>query len=914
MTRMIERWFPCAEVTDNSGNGWGSGNTESSLWVWFAKRPVVQSKAAALVSLLPWPDDPTEQSRLQALVRRSLTGYRVEYDQIERLLRATYGSTPTVLDPFSGRGMIPLEVGRLGAHGVGIDYSPFANLGGSLLADLIHRDWSDEPRLPFADPEGVLDTEPRIVRDARIFLAEVGLRYMQSMDAFYPKHAGQYPWGYLWASTLPCVNCSRRFPLVGELHLRLPQPKKGDPGQSFYLAADTSTGEVRAVVHEGPPQGTPTRILAGKHKYASEGRVAVCPFCGYVHAKSVHTRMSEEGLRQDKLLLAADIADDGTKVFRIPTEEEHFAPTAAKQALLSEPRFGMMSARPDEPIPGGNSWTIQSVNYGDRAYGDLMEDRQVLNFIRLARAINDTTTEALDSGISQGYARALAGIATAAMMRKMRRSTRGARLQITGGCRVGDLFVNQSAVSFSYDWFESGLSDGPGTWSSLATQTLTTIRNILTRGPARPAEIERGDATRLSFKDASFDAVVMDPPYDDMIDYSDSSDLFFVWAKRAMMTADPGFSVTAHPDGVQEKDSEIIVKRGGSQASDHRTQDNYNSLIAKAFAEARRVVKPDGVVTIVFGHGDPEVWHRLLLAIGSADLVMTGSWPAKTESGGAAGSANIVTTLTMACRPAPEGRIPGRAAAVEAEVKAEVKARLHGWDATGLATTDMLMASAGPAMEVVGHYSAVLNARGEEVDPARYLSVARRAVQEAQAITVDTSPLESFDPRTQFALWWIRLFGQAVAPKSEVRWQALASDLDHDDIRYLVPNTDKGAKLVTAAKFKQVISPTSPVIDVVFAMAKAYPQGLEAVAQVLAAAGRDDKDEQLWGAVKWLSAQAHLPDSDPDVIAWTQLVRNKTAVGSAVNAVESGIIASGRKADELMLDFGEDGKAGGSNG
>lgn len=37
MTRLIERWFPCAEVSEASHTGWGSGNSESSLWVWFAK-------------------------------------------------------------------------------------------------------------------------------------------------------------------------------------------------------------------------------------------------------------------------------------------------------------------------------------------------------------------------------------------------------------------------------------------------------------------------------------------------------------------------------------------------------------------------------------------------------------------------------------------------------------------------------------------------------------------------------------------------------------------------------------------------------------------------------------------------------------------------------------------------------------
>src|SRR5262249_34167775 len=119
------------------------------------------------------------------------------------------------------------------------------------------------------------------------------------------------------------------------------------------------------------------------------------------------------------------------------------------------------------------------------------------------------------------------------------------------------------------------------------------------------------------------------------------------------------------------------------------------------------VVTPDGVVTIVFGHGDPDVWHRLLQAVTSAELVLTGSWPAKTESGGNAGSANIVTTLTMSCRPAPAHRHPGRANLVEAEVRREVKARVPMWEAAGLALPDQRMASAGPAMEVVGQYSEV---------------------------------------------------------------------------------------------------------------------------------------------------------------------------------------------------------------
>lgn len=883
MTRMIERWFPCTEVSDASANGWGSGNTESSLWVWFAKRPSVQAKAAVLTSLLPWPDDEVQQVELQKLVQRALTGHYAANTEIQKILRAFYPQGPKVLDPFSGRAMIPLETGRLRVQAYGVDYSPFASLGGALLADYPFRVWDVEPELPFETP-GVEAQTGRLLADTEAFLTQVGRSFEASMSEFYPKHAGRYPWGYLWASTLPCQECGRRFPLVGELELRRPRIARGDVGQSFRIEADPGSGKFKAVIHPGPPTGKPTRVQAGKSKYSSEGRVAVCPFCDHVHPKAVHTRLSDERHRQDVLLAAADIDDDETKVFREPTEREVEAAWAAALALTQEPGFGLLRARPDEPIAPGNTWTIQSVNYGDRTYGDLCEARQTLGLVRLARAINEASADCLKAGMSPDYVRALSGYATAVMMRKIRRSTRGARLQKAGGAQVGDLFVNQSAVSFSYDWFESGLSDGPGSWASLAQQTVTALRNITHRAPALPATIQRGSATSLPFRDGSMDAVVTDPPYGNMIDYLDSSDLFYVWAKRAMYTADPVLSMTTDPLGLQEKTKDITVKRGGSQADDHRTQDNYDTLIAEAFAEARRTVTGDGVVTIVFGHGDVEVWHRLLTAISQAGLVLTGSWPAKTEAGGGSStSANIVTTLTMACRPAPAERGDGRLAAVEAQVKKEIRARTVMWSRAGLAHADMLMASAGPAMEITGRYARILDVAGDPVDIDKFLFIARRAVQDAADIQVASLPLDSFDARTQFALWWARLYGRQLAPKSELRWQVLASELQQADVKNLLVSTDKGCRLVTAKEYKGAVTPDSDVIDVALAMAKAWPDGLDAVAEILVAAARDNDDALLWAAITFLADR--LPDGEADVSAWNGLLRSRRSVDAAARVV-----------------------------
>lgn len=896
MTRMIERWFPCTEVSDASMAGWGSGNTESSLWVWFAKRPTAQAKAAVLTSLLPWPENEREQQELQTALREvvsistpvqaraaNLGGATAK---IRAAIAATHPDGARLLDPFSGRAMIPLEAGRFGMHSEGIDYSPFATLGGSLLAEIPFQDWSAEPSLPFHEDGQEGFATDRLERDVEGFLAEVGRRYSAAMADFYPRYKGAFPWGYLWASTLPCEECGNRFPLVGELWLRHPRPKtarrpEADPGQSYEIVADRSTGEFHTIVHEGPPDGAPTRVFTGKSKYSSEGRVAVCPFCGHVHPKAAHTRLSAVGLRRDVLLVAADIGEDGTKVFREPTEQECQAAERAAQALANEQPFGPLSARPTEKIPQGNTWTIQSTNYGDLSYGDLVPDRQTLGLVRLVRAINDLAEECLKAAVSPSYVRALSGYATAATMRKIRRCTRGSRLEVAAQ-KVGDVFANQSAILHSYDWFESGLSDGPGSWSSLAKKTASTLRSIRGRGTARPALIQRGSATMLPYRDASMSAVITDPPYDDMIDYSDSSDLFYVWAKRAMFTADFSLAMTMNPDGVQEKDEEIIVKRGGKQAGDHRTLEHYDSMISKAYAEMRRVIADDGVVTIVFGHGDLDVWYRMLNALDQAGLVMTASWPAKTEAGGAgAGSLNIVTTVTMSCRPATPEREPGSLAAVESQIRAEVADRMRLWERSDLARRDMLMASSGPAMEVAGRYAVITDNTGQPVELLRLLATARRAVQEiALENGIDSIPLELFDERTKFVLWWVELYRRDQVATSELRWASFTAGLEMAELKTLIKQDSKGCRFILSGQVAPVITTASSVIDVSLAIARAWDiGGAEDVAQILVAAGRDGNDEQLWATITHLIER--LPEADPDALTWTTVIRQRRNIEAA---------------------------------
>ena len=909
MTRMIERWFPCAEVSRATGAGWGHGKVEKTLFPWFAARPPAQAKAALICSLLKWPDDPKEQQTLQHTVVEAMTGRYGAWDKLVASISDANGEAgAAILDPFSGRGMIALEAARLGLPSFALDYSPLAVLASRGLADYPFRDWTLEPALPFASDRAepsLLDDCPRLLRDVAAVLAEVGRRFERDMDAFYPRVGGRRPWAYVYAVTLPCQECSRRFPLFASNELRKPSSKRRrgangsgvDPGQSFSLAVDRNDDNFWAVVHDGPPTSAPTLVNA----HAPDGRKiagksAVCPFCSFIHPLAMHRRLTHDGCGTDELLVVADLDDEVGKRFRSPEPEEFEAVLEAAEVLRDEAPFAPgVPAVPNEGIAPGNNNIIGPSIYGVKTFGDYMPHRQTLAFVRLARAIKSLAGELSDAGVSADYTQALATYAGAVLARKVRRSGRAATLDVKVQA-AHDIFSNQGSIGYSYDFIEVGIGSGQGTWDSIASSEVATLRNLMSGAPrGQAAEVVRGTATRLPSRSGSFAAVITDPPYDEMLAYADSSDVMYVWVKRALGELIPDVGATADPYGTQEKFDEIIVKRvRGEAPNEHRTREHYDTKIAEAFAEMRRAVSQGGVVTIVFGSGDPEVWQRLLTALKRADLVMTGSWPASTEAGSHQGKANIETTLTMACRPAPPGRQPGRKGAVEAEITAEVRRRYPDWERWGLAPADMLMAAAGPAMEIVGRYTEVLDSRGEPVGIHTFLPLARAAVQQAMAVEIDHRPLDSFDARTRFALWWARLYGRQAQAKSELRWQALASSIHLDAVRDLVEG-DKGVALVTSTNFKAKVTSESAVIDVALCLAAASEQGLAAMGEVLAASQYEADDQFLWAAIHFLADR--LPDADPDAVAFHRILRARAGIGTAAENVAEAVRAEQARQD-----------------
>ncbi|MFK0044820.1 hypothetical protein ACIQU4_12050 [Streptomyces sp. NPDC090741] len=905
--RMIDTWFPCAEVDAAVTTPAGSGRSEKALFTWFASRPIAQARAAVVCALLA--DTPENRTDIRLAVQVGDGGAMARLR--ERIGVQYPGKAPVVLDMFSGRGIIPLEAARLGATAVGTDLSPVATLAGRLLAEFPLKDWSDEPPLPFAAssggeslaPEGaggshdpddsplpidglaLPDDEPRLLVDVRAVLAEVGKRVQSRVAQYYPRNPSlgkALPWAYLWAVTIPCDGCRRRFPLLGTMTLRHPYTRTGDEGQAVRLLADGDMWRVE--IHSGrAEQNPPFSSPEGKR-----GKSARCPFqsCGHIHTLDVVKAKGFAGQYVDVMVAVGEVDEDSKqKIFRVPRHDEIEAVRLADTATFEN--IFNLSAVPDERIPAGNRDNVRGSGYGYLTYGSLMNSRQSLLFATTARVISELHAE-LSEIVSAEYAAALAGYAASNIMRQVKHSTRGASSRAHGRpngseqnrVQIDHIFSSQSVIKHQFDYIEAGPGEGPGTWSSVSMSLINALKKILdeTDAAGRPGRFRRASAVALPYRDGTVDALVCDPPYYDMIAYADSSDLFYVWFKRALGKAMPElFDGNADgPDGLQDKAEEIIVKgRGAKGAGDHRSSEvRYESMLARSFTEARRVLKSDGHLTVIFGHADPEAWKRLLTALTDAGFVVTSSWPSRTETA-VTGVATISVTVSIGARVAPSRRPIGIAAQVDADVVADVKARCRGWDIDGLALEDQLMASYGAALAIVGRYERVITPSGEQVPLEHYMTLARRAVRDAVALRLDELPLETFDPHTRLAVFWHELYGRADVPKGEARFFAQSDDLRLEDLRGpILLETKAGYRLRHDAPEK--VTPSSSVYEVIRAMAARWSSGTEAVAAVVADAELSPTDAHLWAVVDWVAAK--LPGSDPVAVALAAIKRNRGTV------------------------------------
>ena len=205
-------------------------------------------------------------------------------------------------------------------------------------------------------------------------------------------------------------------------------------------------------------------------------------------------------------------------------------------------------------------------------------------------------------------------------------------------------------------------------------------------------------------EDGSIDAVVMDPPYYDNVMYAELSDFFYVWLKRTAGHIFPEL-FRRH---LTDKDNEAVanpVRFRGEKGAKALAGRDYQERMASIFAECRRVLKPEGIMTLMFTHKATGAWDALTKGLMEAGFVITASWPVNTEAEGSLHIRNKAaanSTIFLVCRPRGDRDGSGEVVYwedVELRVEKAVRARIEAFQEAGIAGVDLYLASFGPALE-----------------------------------------------------------------------------------------------------------------------------------------------------------------------------------------------------------------------
>ncbi|NQT19116.1 MAG: DUF1156 domain-containing protein [Planctomycetes bacterium] len=800
---LIEDWLPAAAIGVECTRERSTGQQppDKRLHVWWARRPLVASRAAVLASLLPadFPRDVFERllgfwgSGRQVLqAQRDIDlarefGERIENPHGDRAFKqiiresdlkqaraaaeSVWGSDVTIIDPMAGGGSIPFESARLGFHTLANEYNPVACSVLEATVDYPFRFGGELAR--------------KASKWGRVWRK----RFIERMARFYPNPnpSGYPPHCYIFTRTIPCPDTGHHTPLVPGWHLLKPKTEHGHIVAEPVVDKEKGTWTVR-IREIGRGAGQLREVPRATY---SRGK-GISLFTNQQIPGDYIKAMAQQGKMQNALYAVVVKTNRGLE-FRLPEPVELKALEEAEAELERlRPEWERANVIPTEDFPTEGS-DLRPRLYGMPRWSDLFTPRQLLCAGALVMELRNVAGAAVrQEGGEAGEV--VAHLLSLCLDKFLNHNCSSTRWECTRSVIKGKMDRHDYAFKPA---FAEMAPCNAGTGLEWAIDNVLDAYKGLAKLPrsenSQPVPISIGSATSLpELDDGSITAVIVDPPYAANVQYSELADFFYVWLKRTQGYRHPEWFSTYLCDHSEEAVVNLSRFRDGQPAGKRarearkKATEFYQKMMTEVFRECHRILRDDGVLTVMFTHKKQEAWAALFESLIAAGFTITATWPVRTESEHslhqARKNAAQSTVLLVARKRDEDAGIGYFNLQMRRKIREVARTTAERLQAEGLTAVDQLVGTFGPAMEVFSRHSEIRTDTGEPRSVGDAIAEAADAVIEWRIQRLAERGLDGVEPEGQFVFLCWDVLGAAEFRFNEARLLGHAVGMDVDQL------------------------------------------------------------------------------------------------------------------------------------